>query len=97
MVTGNDGFDFGDGLVLPRGSSFTFLTLNMRLDSDVYQQPELFEGLRFHRMQKNQNQGQEYEGDSLTSTGKRTNPPPLCLLASLDRPNSTHVSRNKIF
>ncbi|KAL3449614.1 cytochrome P450 [Aspergillus insuetus] len=63
MVTGN-AFDFSDGLVLPRGSSFTFPTLNMRLDSDVYQQPEMFDGLRFYRRQKNQNQ--ESEGDGAT-------------------------------
>jgi hypothetical protein len=74
VVICNNGFDFGDGLVLPRGSSFTFPTLNMRLDSDTFEQAEVFDGLRFYRMQKNnqnQNQNQECEGDgATTNTGK---------------------------
>ncbi|KAL2795776.1 hypothetical protein BJX66DRAFT_301342 [Aspergillus keveii] len=70
VVICNNGFDFGDGLVLPRGSSFTFPTLNMRLDSDTFEQAEVFDGLRFCRMQKNnqnQNQNQECEGDGATT------------------------------
>jgi cytochrome P450 len=59
---------FDDDLVLPSGTTFAFATMCIQRDPEVFADPDKFDGLRFYKLQQENDKGKVIENSREASS-----------------------------